>query len=144
MRYVIRYLSVSEQQLVINRYILNEFRFNRHLKFADYLNNVMGFYPFIDGIKKYVLRFKPEYIKDARKRLLDILQNENNSNFGSINAHNNNSMENTQRRMVSIHLRLGDYEEHLKKMKLNLSIVNNSYFTRAMNYIVEKDPVSYS
>jgi hypothetical protein len=45
------------------------------------------------------------------------------------------------KKLVSIHVRLGDYGNHLKTL-FNLTPVESSYFTRAMGYIVEREPVS--
>ena len=47
----------------------------------------------------------------------------------------------TANKIISIHVRLGDYENHLKKV-FDLPVVPDTYFTRAMKLITERDPVS--
>ena len=128
--------SVSEEQLVHNRSLLKEYRFKKHLKFFGYLNDVKGFYPYVDELKKFVFKFKKNHIESAENRLLNMLDS------FDINEGNNKGIEKLRknRTLVSIHVRLGDYEKHLNKV-FGLPIVSDAYFTRAMTFISEKYPV---
>ena len=82
-------------------------------------------------LKNYVFRFKHIHINNAHKRL-----------DRSLGVNTPPSSRNgTANKIVSIHARLGDYGNHLKKL-FHLPVVPDTYFTRAMNLITEIDPVS--
>ena len=124
-----------------NRSSMNQHRFNQHLSFHLYLNDVKGFYPYIHELKHYVFRFKKIHIQNAQRRLEQCFHDitTNNSRL-LMNKDNLKTLNSEKRRLVSIHIRLGDYESYLEHV-FGLSMVNRTYFTRAMNYILERDPV---
>ena len=110
---------------------MNIYLFDHQLRIHHALNDVKGFYPYVNELKNCVFRFKRDHINDARKRLGSSLGVDTLSS-----GHNG-----TARKIVSIHLRLGDYGNHLER-GFNLPLVPNNYFTRAMQFITEIDPVS--
>ena len=122
---------ISEEKLVHNRSLMNNYRLNHHLLFYEYLNDVKGFSPYASELKNYMFRFKRTHIDHAQKRL-------EHSLGVSIPFSNNNE---TANKIVSIHVRLGDYEKHLKRV-FDLPMVPDDYFTRAMNLIIEINSVS--
>ena len=110
---------------------MNNYRLNHHLLFYEYLNDVRGFSPYANELKNYIFRFKRTHINHAQKRLEHSLGVNIPSSYGNVTAN----------KIVSIHVRLGDYEGHLKNL-FGLPMVTNNYFTEAMKYIFEQDPVS--
>ena len=121
-----------------NRSLISNYKEGKHLKFYLYLNDVKGFYPYIQEIKTHLLRFKSTHTQKAEKILSslphDIIAT-------SSMAVNDSFPEQKKLRIVSIHIRLGDYGPHLKGL-FDLELVDTTYFTRAMSYVVERDPVS--
>ena len=115
-----------------NRSLLNNHRLNKYLHFYDWVNDVPGFYPYVQELKDYVFRFKEIHIQTAQK----LLYRSTGENYGdSIAA--NNAWATSKRTLVSIHIRLGDYGGYLED-RYQLPTVDSSYFTRAMKYIYEK------
>ena len=110
---------------------MNNYLFNHHLLFYEYLNDVKGFSPYASELKNYIFRFKRTHIDNAKKRL-------EHSLGVNIPSSNGNGPES---KIVSIHVRLGDYEKHLKRV-FDLSMVPDDYFTRAMNLITQMNSVS--
>ena len=103
-----------------------------------------GFYPYIQELKNHVLRFKSIHLENAQKQILSMLVGEQESapllprdSYSHVNFPYNKKYK----KLVSIHVRLGDYEHHLKKL-FNLHTVESNYFTRAMKYIVQIEPAS--
>ena len=122
---------LSQEKLVSNRPLLNKHRFNHYLWFNNSLNDLRGFSPYVNELKNHVFRFKRGYITDAQRRLGNVL---------SVDT-SNSDHNGTARTIVSIHLRLGDYGNHLKR-RFGLPVVPDNYFTRAMQFITEIDSVS--
>ena len=122
--------------LVNNRSILNDRRFNKHIKFFPYLNDVKGFYPYVDELKKSIFKFKKTHIHSAESHLWKVFDSHKTikANFKNLKQLKKNHT------LVSIHVRLGDYEEHLKKV-FGLPVVSNDYFTKAMTFMYKKYPV---
>ena len=108
------------------------------MKFYLYLNDVKGFYPYIQEIKTHLLRFKSTHTQKAQKVLSSL--SHDIINTSSIDA-NETSPEQKKPKIVSIHIRLGDYGAHLNGL-FDLELVDTTYFTRAMSYVVEREPVS--
>ena len=92
----------------------------RYLKFKEWENNMASYVPYINELKKYIFKFKEEYVSKA----INIL-----SNYG---------YKNYKRTFVSIHARLTDYRSVLN----GLQPINEKYFSRAMEYFSEKYGVS--
>ena len=117
---------------------MKKYTFNQYLKFYRYLNDVKGFYPYIDELKKYVFQLKKTHVKSAKNSLLYMFKSKS---YGLISASYQSIQQlKTKYTLVSIHVRLGDYEKHLKN-KFGLPIIADAYFTRAMKFILEKYPV---
>ena len=135
--------SISEPQLIHHRETLNTHRYNKHLRFYAYLNDVKGFYPHVQELKNHIFRFKPILIESAQKQMSSMFPGERETflSLTSVSNINNNLYNKNKKTLVSIHVRLGDYGNHLKTL-FNLQTVGSSYFTRAMGYIVEREPAS--
>ena len=87
------------------------------------MNDVKGFYPHIKKLKKTFFKFKKRDMIPATE----------------IYA----KMKPKNHTMVSIHVRLTDFEEHLKWFGINKPVRKN-YIGRAMDYIASKYNVSYA
>ena len=105
------------------RFGLDKLKNGHYIKAPKYVNDLKGYYPYIQTLKHKVFRFK---IKDKNKAI-DILSKFNTKNHT----------------MVSIHIRLTDYEDHLIKLFHTTDNIKSGYFERAMTYFVEKYKVSY-
>ena len=124
--------------MVHNRSLISNYKEGKHLKFYLYLNDVKGFYPYIQEIKTHLLRFKSTHTRKALNVLSSLPHDIINSSSMAVN---DSSPEQKKLKIVSIHIRLGDYGSHLKGL-FDLELVDTTYFTRAMSYVVERDPVS--
>ena len=121
-----------------NRSLVSNYKEGKHLKFYLYLNDVKGFYPYIQEIKTHLLRFKSSHKQKAEKILSSLPHDIIDTSSMDVNE---SSPEQKKLKIVSIHIRLGDYGPHLKGL-FDLELVDTTYFTRAMSYVVERDPVS--
>ena len=119
-----------------NRALLNDYRLNKYLRFHDWINDVKGFYPYIHELKKYVFRFKNMHIENAKKCLSSLA-----GNISGFSLTTHIRLNKSKRKLVSIHIRLGDYGSYLEA-GFQLPTVNSTYFTRAMDYLCEKYEVS--
>ena len=106
-------------------------KFGKRLKLYTYLNDVKGFSPYIDELKKYVFQFKSHHISHAKKRL-------DKFSPKMLTTIHNSTQNHNKTKMVSIHIRLGDYEAHLKRL-FDLPPVLDDYFSRAMELIAQQN-----
>ena len=104
----------------IGQFDIGMYTTGRYLKFKEWENNMISYVPYIHELKKYIFKFKEEYVSKA----INIL-----SNYG---------YKNYKRTFVSIHARLTDYRSVLN----GLPPINEKYFSRAMDYFFEKYSVS--
>ena len=131
--------SISDQTLIHNRNKLNGYSFGHYICLSAYVNDVKGFSSYIFELKNYVFRFKQTHIIQANIRLSNYLHMVNHTSLSTIRTLDQIQ---AQKKLVSIHFRLGDYEKYLM-IRFNLPPISNNYFTRAMQYIYEKDPVIF-
>ena len=125
---------------------MNEYRLNKYLRFFEYLNDVKGFYPYVEDLKNDIFRFKNVHIEKAKQGLFSVIpeysSNDTNDGIYLSTEDTLNKMKPRTRSLVSIHIRLTDYGKHLKKM-FQLPLVNSTYFTKAMSYLTQRDPVNF-
>ena len=112
------FFSISDGELEISRDGIDHIKYNKYLKLGENVNDVKGYYPYIKELKEKVFMFKHLDINVAS----DI--------FERMNPHSHT--------MVSIHIRMRDYKDHLENL-YNISIYTPSiYLTMAMDYFVKK------
>ena len=122
---------MSEEDLVHNRGVMHNHKFGKRLKFYTYLNDVKGFSPYIDELKKYIFKLKSKHITHAKERLSEF-----SVSMPTIIQTLTQSKNKTK--MVSIHVRLGDYDAHLKRL-FDLPPVPDDYLSRAMELIAQQN-----
>ena len=110
-QYFLHTASVPEHELHYQSRKLNSLKYNTYIKLDPYVNDVKGYYPYINELVNDVLKFKSCHIEKAKGIF--------------------NSMNPDQRTMVSIHVRLTDMDGHLKKL-WNLENALDEYYGRAM------------
>ena len=109
---------------------MNNHKMGKHILFYTYLNDVKGFSPYIHEFKQHVFRFKTNHLSNAKKRLNELSAPLLKTNHTSTHLQHKTTM-------VSIHVRMGDYSSHLKKV-FGLPLVPDDYFSRAMQHIAEQ------
>ena len=97
---------------------LDEISKGKYIKVSKWINDIKGYYPYIKTLKRKVFRFREKDIKNAAKI------------FSRLNPDNHT--------MISIHVRLTDYQEHLYKLYHLKKYVPTNYFKTAMDYFAEK------
>ena len=108
------------------------YQFNHYIKNYEWVNDVRGFVPFVKELKKHVFRIKNEYISKAKEILYESLKAKNKENL----IPNNTSVK--HRALVSIHIRIQDYEENHLKRLFHLPPASPAYFSKAMQHFVDK------
>ena len=127
---------VSKDQLRKSRnQTLEPLKYNKVVKLAAYVNDVQGFYPYVDELKKHIFKFKQEDLRVAKS----IFQSIKNKYRGT----KHNLLPNSNVTMVSIHVRLTDFKRHLHEL-FNMPFITNRFLTKAMEYYHTKYNVSYS
>ena len=104
-----------------------------HVKLEEYTDDVQGYYPYIEELKKSVFIFKKEDMKSARTIFATI------KNTYSAIRRNSTSFDGVT--MVSIHIRLTDFAYHLKVL-YNMAFISNEFLTKAMTYYTKRYKVN--
>ena len=89
-----------------------------YIKVSKWINDIKGFFPYIKKLKKKIFRFREKDIENAARII------------SKFNPYNHT--------MISIHVRLTDYKEHLDKLYHIKNYVPTNYFRKAMDYFAEK------
>ena len=89
---------------------------------SENINYIKGYYPYVKELKENVFKFKAQDKYAAAKV------------FEKMHPHNHT--------MVSIHIRMTDYKEHVEKLYNITSYPVGDYLTRAMDYFATKYNVS--
>ena len=105
-------ISVSELTLLDERARLKHIQNNTYIKLHHYVEDIKGFYPYIDELVSDVFKFKEEDIKEAKRRF--------------------KALRPELKTMVSVHIRLTDYKELASYFPSDSS--QQSYFKRALSY----------
>ena len=96
---------------------LNDLKKHKYLKLSENIDYIKGYYPYVKDLKENVFKFKQQDINAATK-IYETMQPQNHT-------------------MVSIHIRMTDYKEHVQKLYNINSIPAGDYLTRAMDYFVD-------
>ena len=114
-------ISVSEHTLLDDRARLKYIQNNTYIKIHHYVEDIKGFYPYIDELVSDVFKFKEEDKKEARRRY--------------------KALRPELKTMVSVHIRLTDYKEVASYFPSDSS--QQSYFKRALSYFHHKYTVRF-
>ena len=118
---------MSDEDLRDRRKILEQYTTDSYIKLGPYTVDVQGFYPYINELKS-IFKFKEDDLKTAKT----IVQSISNT----YKATKRLSMED-EVTMVSIHVRLTDFKDHLKSL-WNMEFISNEFLTKAMTYYTNK------
>ena len=124
---------ISDKNLFVSRDSLSQYKNGAHVKLEPYTNDVQGYYPYIEELKKSVFIFKKEDMKSARTIFATI------KNTYSAIRRNSTSFDGVT--MVSIHIRLTDFAYHLKVL-YNMTFISNEFLTKAMTYCTKRYKVN--
>ena len=122
------YFSISDEQLSNSRNQLKNLAFNSYVKLEPYANDVQGFFQYVGELRKSIFVFKKEDMKMAHT-ILQVVKNTYRA------TKNHNIAGNIT--MVSIHVRLTDYHNHLR-VHYNAKYMSNEFLTQAMSYFTNK------
>ena len=114
-------ISVSELTLLNERARLRHIQNNTYIKLHHYVEDIKGFYPYIDELVSGVFKFKEDDTKEARRRY--------------------KALRPESKTMVSVHIRLTDYKELASYFPSDSS--QQSYFKRALSYFHNKYTVRF-
>ena len=118
---------MSDEDLRDRREILEQYTTDSYIKLGPYTVDVQGFYPYLNELKS-IFKFKEDDLKTAKT----IVQSISNT----YKATKRLSMED-EVTMVSIHVRLTDFKDHLKSL-WNMEFISNEFLTKAMTYYTNK------
>ena len=118
---------MSDEDLRDRREILEQYTTDSYIKLGPYTVDVQGFFPYINELKS-IFKFKEDDLKTAKT----IIQSVTNT----YKATKRLSME-EEVTMVSIHVRLTDFKNHLKSL-WNMEFISNEFLTKAMTYYTNK------
>ena len=90
----------------------------KYVKVSKWINDIKGYFPYIKTLRNKLFRFRKHDVWNAKK----IMSKLNPENYT----------------MVSIHVRLTDYKEHLYKLYHFKKYVQTDYFKNAMEYFATK------
>ena len=108
-------------------------KYDKVVKLGPYVNDVQGFYPYVEELKEQIFKFKQEDINKAKT----IFQSIKNTYKGTKHKRSPNSNVT----MVSIHVRLTDFAHHLNVL-FNMTFISNKFLSQAMEYYHRKYNVS--
>ena len=101
---------------------LDQMKKGKYVKVSKWINDIKGYFPYIKALRNKLFRFRKHDVWNAKK----IMAKLNPENYT----------------MVSIHVRLTDYKEHLYKLYHFKKYVQTDYFKNAMDYFATKYTVS--
>ena len=123
---------ISEDQLINDRQRLESLKYDKYVGLGPYVNDVKGFYPYVEELKNSIFRFKKEDTEAALAIFQSIKNTYRASKKVSLTANIT---------MVSIHVRLTDFAHHLKVL-FNMTFISNKFLSEAMEYYTFKYEVS--
>ena len=118
---------MSDEDLRDRREILEQYTTDSYIKLGPYTVDVQGFFPYINELKS-IFKFKEDDLKTAKTIMQSIIN--------TFKATKSLSMED-EVTMVSIHVRLTDFKDHLKSL-WNMEFISNEFLTKAMTYYTNK------
>ena len=114
-------ISVSELTLLQERARLKHIQNNTYIKLHHYVEDIKGFYPYVDELVSDVFKFKEDDTKEARRRY--------------------KALRPESKTMVSVHIRLTDYKKLASYFPSDSS--QQSYFNKALSYFHNKYTVRF-
>ena len=117
----------SDDDLRNKRENLVNYKTDNYVKLGPYTNDVQGFYRYINELKP-IFKLRNETLRIA-KTILQVAAN-------TYKTTKKLRIED-EVTMVSIHVRLTDFKDHLKKL-WNMTFVSNKFLTKAMSYFSNK------
>jgi hypothetical protein len=123
---------ISDEQLFKRRHKLHNFALNSYVKLAPYTNDVQGYLQHIEELKTYIFKFKPEDMKKAKTIFQDLKNTYRSAKKGKVGG---------DITMISIHVRLTDYKQHLKNI-YGMEYNAKAFLTKAMTYCINKYQVT--
>ena len=96
---------------------IDKFATGHFLHTIGYVNQVKLFSPYLEEMREHIFRFKPIYTSDAKQKLE---QNGYGKMFST---------------MVSVHVRMGDYQDLLHGLPEGAT---SDYYSRAMEHFAQK------
>ena len=118
---------MSDEDLRDRRVMLEQYTTDSYIKLGPYTVDIQGFFPYINELKS-IFKFKEDHLKTAKT----IIQSVSNT----YKATKRLAMED-EVTMVSIHVRLTDFKNHLKSL-WNMEFISNEFLTKAMKYYTNK------
>ena len=125
---------MTDDELASSRNMLESYKKNKFVHLEWYANDVEGFFPYIQELKHSIFKFRDEDMKIAKA----IFQTMGNT----FRATKRPSLRG-KITMISIHIRLTDYSEHLKVL-YHMEVISNAFLTKAMTYCTRKYQVRVS
>ena len=122
------HFSISDKTLAESRNTLQKLKLNSYVKLERYTNDVQGFFPYVTELRKSIFVFKEEDMTKANT-IFQVAKN----TFRA--THKHKIVGNVT--MVSIHVRLTDYMNHLSGM-YNQTYMSMEFLTKAMTYCTNK------
>ena len=110
---------MSDEDLRDRRVMLEQYKTDSYIKLGPYTVDVQGFFPYINELKS-IFKFKEDHLKTAKT----IIQSVSNT----YKATKRLAMED-EVTMVSIHVRLTDFKNHLKSL-WNMEFISNEFLTK--------------
>ena len=123
------HFSISDKTLSESRNTIKNLAWNSYVKLELYTNDVQGFFPYVAELRKSIFIFKNEDMKLANA-IFQVAKN----GYSASHKHSNITM-------VSIHVRLTDYMNHLSGM-YNQTYMSMEFLTKAMTYCNKYQVVS--
>ena len=123
---------MSDRELHNSRNQLTNLTINSYVKLRTNTTDMQGFFPYIDELRNYIFKFKPEDMNTARTILQSV------KNVYRVNKKPEIVGDIT---MISMHIRLTDFKHYLK-VRWNMTCISNEFLTQAMTYCTKKYQVS--
>ena len=109
---------------------LDALKRGHYIKLGTYIADFTGFVKYSNDLKTNIFKFHKKWIAIAKK-LFDMMITSAKNNSKESEVHNKPFTT------VSIHIRLTDFEGHLKQW-WNVSLATKDYFTSAMQYFEDR------
>ena len=94
-----------------------------YVNLQPYTSDVQGFFPYIEELRTSVFRFEEDDMRTATNIIQGLMYTyiSNNDNIT----------------MISMHVRLADFDYHLKEL-WNMTFISDSILTKTMDYYKKK------
>ena len=113
---------------------LNALKRGHYIKLPTYVQDVQGFLPYANDLKTNIFKFHKKF-RAVSRRLYKMMIERANTDITDRKVYHFT--------MVSIHIRLTDFGNHLKGF-WNMTYAQPEYFSNAMQYFTERYQVNIS